>query len=85
MMCSNDEENDHIIGNANTETIYNIWHGEALQKVRELHNKQDGFKSLDVCKRCYLPRATESNETSKVNGREFDILNYVNRTQTIGE
>jgi len=85
MMCSNDEENDHIIGNANTETLYSIWHGEALNKVRVLHNKQDGYKNLDVCKRCYLPRATESSETSEVNDRKFDILNYVNRTQKIGE
>ncbi|WP_419770598.1 MAG: radical SAM/SPASM domain-containing protein [Candidatus Marinarcus sp.] len=85
MMCSNDEENDHIIGNANIETIYNIWHGEALNKVRALHKKQDGYKNLDVCKRCYLPRATEASETSEVNGRKFDILNYVNRAQNVGE
>lgn len=85
MMCSNDEENDHIIGDANTETIYSIWHGEALNKVRALHLQQDGYKNLDVCKRCYLPRATESSETSEVNGRKFDILNYVNRAQNVGE
>lgn len=85
MMCSNDEENDHIIGNANTENVYNIWHGEALNKVRALHKKQDGYKNLDVCKRCYLPRATEASETSEVNGRKFDILNYVNRAQNVGE
>ena len=85
MMCSNDEENDHIIGNANTETIYSIWHGEALNKVRALHIEKDGYKNLDVCKRCYLPRRTESSETSEVNGRKFNILNYVNRNQNIGQ
>lgn len=85
MMCSNDDENEHIIGNANKQTIHEIWHGETLNKVRELHKKEDGYKNLDVCKRCYLPRKTESTETSVVNGREFDILNYVNRTQNIGE
>ncbi|MDY0116713.1 MAG: radical SAM protein [Sulfurimonadaceae bacterium] len=85
MMCSNDEENDHIIGDANNETLHSIWHGEALNKVRALHKQEDGFKNLDVCKRCYLPRATEANETSEVNGRAFDILNYVNRSQNIGE
>jgi hypothetical protein len=50
-----------------------------------LHKKQDGYKSLNVCKRCYLPRATESSETAEVNGRKFDILNYVNRVQNVGE
>ena len=85
MMCSNDEENDHIIGNANNETIYSIWHGEHLTKVRNIHKKQNGYKNLEVCKRCYLPRETEANEVSEVNGRKFDILNYVNRTQNIGK
>lgn len=85
MMCSNDEENDHIIGNANNQTIHSIWHGEELNKVRELHLQQDGYKNLDVCKRCYLPRQTETTESSEVNGRKFDILNYSNRSQKIGE
>jgi len=85
MMCSNDEENDHVIGDANNETIHSIWHGDSLNKVRELHLKQDGYKNLDVCRRCYLPRETEISESSEVNGRKFDILNYVNRTQIIGK
>jgi len=85
MMCSNDEENDHIIGDVNRETIYDVWHGEALNKVRKLHQEDDGYKNLDVCRRCYLPRATESNESSEVNGRKFDIFNYVNRSQNVGE
>jgi radical SAM protein with 4Fe4S-binding SPASM domain len=85
MMCSNDEENDHIIGNANIETIHKIWHGEKLNEVRKIHIQDNGFKNINVCKRCYLPRATEANESSEVNGREFDILNYVNRSQNVGE
>jgi len=84
MMCSNDEENDHIVGNANCQTIYEIWHGDALNRVRELHRQKDGYRNLDVCKRCYLPRAIESSETSEVNGRKFSILNYVNRVQNVG-
>jgi len=85
MMCSNDEENSHIIGDANHETLHSIWHGEALNKVRALHKKKDGFKAINVCKKCYLPRETEVSETSEVNGRKFNILNYVNRSQKIGE
>ena len=85
MMCSNDEENSHIIGDANHETLHSIWHGEALNKVRALHKKKDGFKAINVCKKCYLPRETEVSETSEVNGRKFNILNYVNRAQNVGE
>lgn len=85
MMCSNDEENSHIIGNVNDETVYEIWHGDKLNEVRNLHMQEDGYKKLEVCKRCYLPRATESKESSVVNGRKFDILNYINRSQNVGE
>jgi radical SAM protein with 4Fe4S-binding SPASM domain len=85
MMCSNDEENEHIVGNINNDTIYNVWHGLLLNKVREAHLKQDGFKKISVCRKCYLPREIEAGEVSQVNGREFHILNYVNRPQNLGE
>ena len=85
MMCSNDEDGTVIIGNAKIESIYNIWHGDALNRVREIHRRQDGFLQIPVCARCYLPRLTEDSETACVNGREFIIKNYVNRKQDIGE
>lgn len=75
MMCANDEENDHIIGDANKETIYEIWHGEKLNKVRELHKQKDGFKKLGPCRKCYIPRATNDDKV-QVNGREVYIRNY---------
>lgn len=85
MMCSNDEEGNHLIGNINSESVYEIWHGDKLNEVRALHNQRDGFMKIDVCRKCYLPRATESSEKSAVNGREFSILNYINRKQSVGE
>lgn len=84
MMCSNDEEGSVIIGDANHETIYNIWHGEKLNHVREQHKKRNGFLEIPVCTKCYLPRATEDGEISVVNGRKLIIKNYVNRNQEIG-
>jgi len=85
MMCSNDEENNHIIGDANIDTIHSIWHGNKLNSIRALHNTKNGYQNLNVCKRCYLPRATETTESSQVNGRKFNILNYVNRKQQVGK
>lgn len=84
MMCSNDEENLVIVGDANKESVYQIWHGERLNRVRELHKKMGGFKELDPCRKCYLPRKTEDSERPVVNGREFIVKNYVNRRQEIG-
>ncbi len=77
MMCSNDEENTHVIGNANEETVYDIWHGEKLNRVRELHKKTNGYKDLEVCRNCYLPVETEDGERATVNDREIIIKNYV--------
>ncbi len=84
MICSNDEENENVIGDANNETIYSIWNGNKLNRIRQIHKQKDGFKNIAICKRCYLPRETETNESSVVNGRKFNIFNYVNRKQEIG-
>lgn len=77
MMCSNDEENIHVIGDSNKETVYDIWHGEKLNSVRELHKKTNGYKDLEVCRNCYLPVETEDGERAIVNDREIIVKNYV--------
>ncbi|MCT7522602.1 radical SAM protein [Aliarcobacter cryaerophilus] len=77
MLCANDEQNTHIVGDINKETVYNIWHGEKLNSVRELHKKPCGYKELEVCKKCYLPVATEDGERAIINGREIIVRNYV--------
>lgn len=84
MMCSNDEDSMVIVGNANTESIRDIWHGARLSSIREIH-RRGGFREIPVCKRCYLPRLTEENEFGQVDGREFTVKNYVNRAQEIGK
>ncbi|MDD7333708.1 MAG: radical SAM protein [Lachnospiraceae bacterium] len=85
LMCSNDEENMNVIGNANIENIYDIWHGEKLHKIREQHKNPCGFKDIPVCRKCYLPRKTEENEEACINGRRIVIKNYIGRSQKIGE
>lgn len=85
LMCSNDEENMNVIGDLSQENLYDIWHGEKLEAVRKAMKTPGGFKSLDVCKKCYLPRKTEENEKVYVNGRKIIIKNYVGRSQEIGE
>ncbi len=85
LMCSNDEENMNVIGDINIESLYSIWHGEKLELIRKEMKKKGGFKNISVCRKCYLPRATEENEKAYVNGREIIIKNYVGRTQIVGE
>ena len=84
MKCSNDEENIEIIGDVNKESVYDVWHGDKMQSVREMHNCNNGFLKDSVCMKCYLPRHT-TEEIGIVHGREFKIANYTNRTQLIGK
>lgn len=85
LMCSNDERGDNIIGDINIETIYEVWQGARLNHIREIHAKKSGFKEIETCRQCYLPRRTESSEVAMVNERVFRIKNYVKRSQSIGE
>lgn len=82
--CSNDEDALCPVGDANRQSIAEIWQGEALNELRALHGK-GSFRDCNVCRRCYLPRATEDGEREQVNGREIIIENYVGRAQEVGQ
>lgn len=84
MKCSNDEENRETVGDIKRETVHQIWHGEKLTAVRELHKRAQGFMSSEVCRKCYLPRKT-MDELAEVNGRQFTVKNYIFRLQVIGK
>ena len=84
MLCSNDEECRHPLGDINVQSIYDVWHNEKIEKIRELHIKGDFFKN-EVCRACYIPRKTECNEKAVIDDRQIVIKNYINRTQEIGK
>lgn len=83
-VCANDEDGKCVIGNVMEQSVYELWHSEQLNEIRELH-KQGAFKQIEICRRCYVPRMTEESEHANVNGREIIIKNYVNRNQVIGK
>lgn len=85
MMCSNDEDAQHPVGDAYEQTIHEIWRGDAMNKVRKLHSQKDGFKDLAVCRNCYYPRKAVPDETAMVDGRTIVIENYINRAQQVGK
>lgn len=84
-MCSSDDFMDVDVGDANTQTIHEIWHGEKLNRVRALHEQPDGFKSLKPCRNCFYPRKTAADEEAIINGRLIKIENYINRAQVVGK
>ncbi len=83
MMCNSDEYGEEIIGNAMFQTIHEIWHGELLNRIREAHGREDGFKEISICRKCFYPRKTEVSEVSEVDGRPVLIENYINRKQQV--
>ncbi|MFZ0183903.1 MAG: radical SAM/SPASM domain-containing protein [Nitrosotalea sp.] len=84
MLCGNDEMGAYKVGNANEESLYKIWHGKKMNEARDIHMRHMGVKEINICKHCYLPRATEK-DTSQVENRTINIDNYVNREQTVGK
>ena len=84
MKCSNDEENREQIGDIKKQTVHEIWHGEAMQKVRDQHKQTRGFMESPVCRKCYLPRMTQDEE-AQVGQQTFIVRNYIHRIQVIGK
>ena len=83
MLCSNDELGEHIVGDANNQTLHEIWHGEVLSKARESHARHAGCREIAPCSHCYLPRKTEAMEVT-VGSATVILDNYLNRSQEIG-
>lgn len=83
-MCSNDDNVEVVVGDANRQTIHEIWHGEPLERIRRVHAAGE-FKSIPSCARCYYPRKAVANESAVINGRVIHVENYINRKQTVGE
>ncbi len=84
MLCANDEMELHTLGDVNTESLFDIWHGKKLNNAREIHVKHLGTKEIDPCKHCYLPRKMES-DTANLGDRLIKIDKYTDREQTVGK
>jgi len=84
MKCSNDEHSQESVGDVKKHSVYEVWHGEAMTRVREMHKQPRGFMQSPVCRKCYLPRMTK-DDISEINGRTFLVKNYTQRIQIIGK
>lgn len=56
-MCMEDYNNEIILGDANKETLYNIWNGEKYRKFREDHfNLTPGIRCIERCDMALIGR-----------------------------
>ena len=84
MMCANDEEGRIIVGDATKQTIKEIWHGDELNRVRQIHRRCAGTKKLSPCAECYLPLKTEDSSVI-VGARNIKAEKYIAGTQKVSE
>ena len=82
-LCYNDEMSSTVVGDINSEKVFDVWHGDKLEKAREIHLKHMGVTELAPCKFCMYPRATKKEKKS-VNKKNINVENYTNRPQKIG-
>lgn len=66
------------------ETVHQLWWGEKMCEVQQIHIMSQGFMQSSVFQKCYLPRQTQ-DEMTQIDGREFIVKNYCNRNQEIGK
>ena len=85
MMCTNDESGKIIIGDVNFQSIHEIWHGEILNNIRGIHQNENGFKDIEVCRECYYPRKAAVDESFHIDDRKIFVENYINRAQEVGK
>lgn len=85
LQCINDEYSSNFVGDLRTQTVYEAWHGEGLQKLRKQQIDGTATSENGACANCYLPRQIEWDNPIEMDGRKIDVFKYVNRAQEIGK
>lgn len=83
-MCINDEMGRVPIGDTKAQSIYQIWNGAPMQKVRKVHKQHQGYNTFIPCKDCYQPRMTE-RKPYRVGNRTIYLDEIVGRAQIVGK
>jgi hypothetical protein len=82
MLCMNDERGQYIIGDANNQSLHEIWHGERMSEARELHRRHQACGKLAPCRECYLPIQVRQDPVA-VGERTVVAENYVSGRQRV--
>ena len=51
IICERDYNNEFILGNLKTHTIYECWHSKEMSRFRELH-KNNKWNEIPMCRKC---------------------------------
>jgi hypothetical protein len=83
-MCINDELGRECVGDAARQSVAEIWNGEPLRRVRNLHMQCKGTESFAPCRACYLPRQVVQ-VPYRVGSRVILLEDLVGRPQVVGK
>lgn len=83
LLCSNDEMGMHPLGDANTDSLYAVWHGARMEEARAIHRAHRGVELLEPCKHCYLPRKT-LRVLEKMGDAYIPVEKLINRPDVVG-
>lgn len=74
-LCIGDTNEKYLIGDATKQTLYSIWHSEAMQEVRRLHNahKRLELKPCEECPEGRLETVTDKGVIPKDMGNLRDV------------
>lgn len=83
-MCINDELGRQPVGDARTQSVYEIWNGKPLWEVRNVHKQSKGCETYAPCRDCYQPRVTVKR-AYRMGERVIVLDELAGRPQAIGQ
>lgn len=84
VICPNDELGEYALGDAYEESLHSIWHNKKINKARQLHREHRGYRELEPCKKCFLPRKTQPT-VERIGSKRIEVEKYTGRVEEIGE
>ena len=85
LMCQCDDMEEKILGNVKEDSIYDLWHGVELNRIRDIHVQHKGHIILEPCKHCAYSRRKEVKEEVDLDNRKITVKKYTGRTNIISK
>jgi radical SAM protein with 4Fe4S-binding SPASM domain len=75
ILCANDDYQTTVVGDITNQSIYDVWHGSAYSRIRNLHKKFGGYKEIHCCRECNVTRKMAAS-TRILNGKNITVFEY---------
>tara|TARA_B100000686_G_scaffold74663_1_gene80571 strand:- start:2654 stop:3802 length:1149 start_codon:yes stop_codon:yes gene_type:complete len=73
--CKVDYDRKNVMGDANKQSLYEIWHGESFNSLRSTFKQQTALKNYAACNLCTDNVLTEGRSI-KINGQELQVRKF---------